>query len=409
MVTIGGSRRGFEIVQRVVRKLGGSSFGSAASEESSAEDFQNLSDVLSEFSVFYRIFPPRRLRLVLKTIKAVGEGGYGRVFTATPTEAGLRRVPVLTADQVYAVKLLKQAGTSQFASTISAHVNRTSKEKLCESLALLRSQEAHEAHVVTIFAIFEEVPWKVYILMEYLQGPDLFDFLALRIRPVDEFQARTLAKQIFAALAFLHGRVGLIHRDVKPENLCFARQFDREAIGEPMPPIKLLDFGLAWLLPEPVTESTARDMQPMPRAGTRLYMAPEIWDGWLGPSSDVWSAGIVVHLLLSADLPFQLGKSKDCAAAIATGALDFAAEGWATVGPDARDFVARALTKATAARATVAELTQSSWLRSEHGPGPQGQSGGSRRAGCIPSLTSRSKAECTSAVMWNFIPDAGPM
>ena len=127
----------------------------------------------------------------------------------------------------------------------------------------------------------------MYIVMEYVQGIDLFDLLERRpILPVDV--AAIIALQVARALDYAHFR-GIVHRDVKPANIMVSRQ------GE----VKLMDFGIA-------RDDTMRDLTETGTGlGTPSYMSPEqILGDKLDFRSDLFSLGIVLYQMLTGQKPF---------------------------------------------------------------------------------------------------------
>jgi len=126
---------------------------------------------------------------------------------------------------------------------------------------------------------------QVAIASEYVAGGSLEDLLdrsgANSLSPGDSI---AMLLGILAGLEHLHGK-GLIHRDLKPGNVLLQSGIPR-----------LTDFGLARVL------KSSRDSTNM--AGTPGYMPPEAFVGEYCVASDVWAAGILLHVLLAGALPF---------------------------------------------------------------------------------------------------------
>ena len=134
-----------------------------------------------------------------------------------------------------------------------------------------------------------------YLVMEYVRGRTLREVLAER-RKLPPGEAAAVAEHILAAIAAAH-RAGLVHRDVKPENVL---------IGDDQT-VKVADFGLA----QAVEASTQSDGQLL---ATAAYVAPElVTDGQADPRSDVYSAGIVLFEMLTGRVPFTAERSVDVA------------------------------------------------------------------------------------------------
>ena len=127
----------------------------------------------------------------------------------------------------------------------------------------------------------------MYIVMEYVQGIDLYDLLQLTPQlPVEV--AAIIALQVARALDYAHFR-GLVHRDIKPANIMISRRGD----------VKLMDFGIAR--DESLTDLTESGTG----VGTPSYMSPEqILGDKLDFRSDIFSLGIVIYQCLTGAKPF---------------------------------------------------------------------------------------------------------
>ena len=99
--------------------------------------------------------------------------------------------------------------------------------------------------------------------------------------------------KIFSAINHMHSR-GIIHRDIKPENVLFLSK-------SPDSEIKIVDFGLS------VKCDGFRDLTTM--VGTPLYVSPNVLRGRYDSSSDNWSAGVILYVLLVGYPPF-FGKNR---------------------------------------------------------------------------------------------------
>nr|WP_275587072.1 Stk1 family PASTA domain-containing Ser/Thr kinase [Arcanobacterium pluranimalium] len=139
---------------------------------------------------------------------------------------------------------------------------------------------------------------RAYLVMELVPGPNL----RRQFNELGSFtlgQAFDIAKQILVALSVAHGK-GIIHRDVKPENILLSDSFDHaQSLGTNTVTAKVGDFGLA----KAVTDSSSAHTTSM--LGTVGYVAPEIVShGKIGPASDIYSVGIMLYELIAGHLPF---------------------------------------------------------------------------------------------------------
>jgi serine/threonine protein kinase len=147
-------------------------------------------------------------------------------------------------------------------------------------------------------------PW--FSVLEYLQGGSLADLLEKYKKGLPTEWALEIARSLAGTLDYLHCR-GLVHLDVKPENILFRRPLQ---FGQAIEPV-LVDFGIA------------REIGQEPLGGTLIYMAPERIIGaphGAHPSMDIYSLGMVLYKMLTGRLPFQ-GTRESIKTAILEGNL----------------------------------------------------------------------------------------
>ena len=133
------------------------------------------------------------------------------------------------------------------------------------------------------------------LVLELSGGGELFDFL-METGALEENIARTYFKQLLATLELCHSK-GVYHRDLKPENLLLeAGTFQ----------LKLADFGLASVKTDPETLCATE-------CGTKSYMSPEVMQRapYDGAAADVWSAGVVLFIMLAGNPPFEQAAGRD--------------------------------------------------------------------------------------------------
>ena len=138
-----------------------------------------------------------------------------------------------------------------------------------------------------------------YLVMEYVTGGTLKDWLKKTHQGgqmMDPDQVVPILRQVGAALDFAHQQ-GIIHRDLKPSNIMLTP--DGRAL--------LADFGLAKLI-----DSSGDLTKTSLTTGTPAYMSPEQVEGdpaKIGPASDLYSLGVVLYELVTAQLPFTANSS----------------------------------------------------------------------------------------------------
>ena len=136
-----------------------------------------------------------------------------------------------------------------------------------------------------------------YVVTELVVGESLAARVG-RDGAIDLSVATRLLRPVMSAIAALHG-AGIVHRDVKPENLLISAVCDAPQRSV------LIDFGLARAVGDRSDRSPIRQL-----VGTPFYMSPEQASGMpdLSPACDVWAMGVVLYRVLSGDLPFT-GRS----------------------------------------------------------------------------------------------------
>lgn len=163
--------------------------------------------------------------------------------------------------------------------------------------------------IVDIFGFGRFVDGRHFITMEYLEGQQLLAFLN-ETGPLSPMDMLPVARQLAESLAAAHDK-GVVHRDMKPENV-FLGVTASTYKDQPWPPrTKILDFGLAKLI-----EAETGDAAPRTRAGvtvgTPYYMSPEQCRGKaLDRRADVYSLGVMMYEMITGRVPFYAAESVD--------------------------------------------------------------------------------------------------
>lgn len=178
----------------------------------------------------------------------------------------------------------------------------------------------------------------LYLILEYVQGGELFEYLCTKGRlPVEE--ALSYFQQIISAVDYCH-RFNIAHRDLKPENILLDADSN----------IKIADFGMAaW-------QSNPQDANLRTSCGSPHYAAPEIINGeaYNGSSADIWSCGIILHALLAGKLPFDDDDCPTLLQKITRAKFTMPDD----IEPHAQDLLRRMLEKDVKARITMVEIMQ---------------------------------------------------
>jgi serine/threonine protein kinase len=209
-------------------------------------------------------------------IKVLGKGSYGKVLLVREISTG----------KLFAQKQLKKASLIINENTNEVHelnYRRTLNEKTILEMV-------NHPNIVKLYYAFQDNN-KVYLILEYLDGGELFHHLAQE-RFMSEKSASYYIAQMILALRYLHCNLKVIYRDLKPENCML------NADGN----LVLTDFGLSKVSNEEKNHSMT---------GTAQYMAPEVIKGEpYDYSVDWWSLGCVAFDLLTGSPPFTGNNNK---------------------------------------------------------------------------------------------------
>ncbi|CAH8382371.1 unnamed protein product [Eruca vesicaria subsp. sativa] len=219
-------------------------------------------------------------------------------------------------------------------------------------IAIMTKLAGHP-NVVDLKAVYEEEDY-VHLVMELCAGGELFHKLE-KYGKYSEVGARVLFKHLMQVVKFCHDN-GIVHRDLKPENILMATVSSSS-------PIKLADFGLAtYIKPGEKLNGTV---------GSPFYIAPEVLSGGYNEAADVWSAGVILYILLSGVPPFW-GKTKSkIFDAVRAADLRFSAEPWDNITSYAKDLIRGMLCVDPSQRLTADDVLAHSWMEELSEPGQE--------------------------------------
>ena len=186
----------------------------------------------------------------------------------------------------------------------------------------------------------------VYIALELCEGGELLEQLE-SLGSYSEGDAAGIVEVTVSTLGYLHGE-GIVHRDVKPENLLLKIPGDSKSI-------KIADFGLSNII-------EGKSLQTV--CGSPAYMAPEVHNMTdYDEKVDLWSVGVMLYLLLCGSLPFTPPRMLDKAE---SEDYNFSGKLWKQVSDGAKDLVSHLLVADPTKRYSVEEALNHPWITGEN-------------------------------------------
>ena len=253
--------------------------------------------------------------------ECVGKGASGRVKIARHRRTG----------QLAAVKILPLQPflSSRSASNTQA---KAEKQRLGIDREIIMMKLMNHPNIMRIYDVYEG-EGELYLILEYVEGGELFDFLVNRGR-LPPLEALAYFKQIVYGLNYAH-TFSIIHRDLKPENILI------HSLNPPL--IKIADWGMAAFAPPSLQLETS--------CGSPHYASPEIVNGhkYCGTATDIWSCGVILYALLTGRLPFDDKNVRTLLTKVKAGKYEMPA----FVDPLARDLLTRMLVVDVNHRITV--------------------------------------------------------
>nr|KYP41272.1 CBL-interacting serine/threonine-protein kinase 8 [Cajanus cajan] len=274
--------------------------------------------------------------------RTVGEGTFAKVKFAQNTETG-ESVAMKVLDRS---TIIKHKMIDQSSSVFPEHFLHIKRE--ISIMKLVR-------HPYVVLASRT----KIYIILEFITGGELFDKIVNHGR-LSEAESRRYFQQLIDGVDYCHSK-GVYHRDLKPENLLLDSQGN----------IKISDFGLSAFPEQGISMLRTT-------CGTPNYVAPEVIShkGYNGAPADVWSCGVILYVLMAGYLPFdELDLTTLYITAVPTSSWDrdffiekaqFSCPSWFPVG--AKSLIHRILDPNPEHRITIQQIRNDEWFQKGYIP-----------------------------------------
>nr|ACY78680.1 calcium-dependent protein kinase 1 [Panax ginseng] len=256
--------------------------------------------------------------------KELGRGQFGVTYLCTEISSG----------HFYACKSILKRKL----------VSKNDKEDMKREIQIMQHLSG-QPDIVEFKGAYEDRQ-SVHLVMELCAGGELFDRIIAQGH-YSERAAATICRQIVNVVHVCHF-MGVMHRDLKPENFLLSSKNEGAML-------KATDFGLSVFIEE---GKVYRDI-----VGSAYYVAPEVLRRSYGKEIDIWSAGVILYILLSGVPPFWAENEKGIFDAILEGVIDFESQPWPSISNSAKDLVRKMLTQDPRRRITSAQVLEHPWMR----------------------------------------------
>ncbi|PRP83390.1 hypothetical protein PROFUN_09418 [Planoprotostelium fungivorum] len=237
----------------------------------------------------------------------------------------------------------RQLGSNQDKTAI-----KFVEKKHCKNLKVIENEirilsHVQHPHVAQMLDVFETND-NFFIVMELVEGGDLETEL-FNDGAFSEEKTFTIFCQLLQALEYLHS-LNITHRDLKLDNILFSKSTND---------VKLTDFGLS----KHQLQSDENFMRT--RCGTPNYVAPEIIEAIpYTPSIDIWSLGVVFHLMLNCCFPFQGNSMEETHEHVMEGRIHYSED--VQMSDDAVDLTEKMLRRDPNERITIQDIKMHPWM-----------------------------------------------
>ena len=236
-------------------------------------------------------------------LKQLGKGGYGKVYEVKNKKTG----------EIRACKHLSK-------------LNISNLEKFKREIEIMKKMD--HPNIIKLYEVYESER-SLYIIMEECKGGEIFDRIIEHIQNGEmysEKDASIIFQQVMSCIQYCHNHK-ICHRDLKPENLLYLNKGSEKDNR-----IKVIDFGLSQDIDKLKT-----------KVGTAYYVSPEILNGKYTELCDIWSAGVILYILLSGDPPFNGPNDNAIYKKISQQKFTFPENKWKNISNDAKDLICHML------------------------------------------------------------------
>lgn len=264
------------------------------------------------------------IRNTYKIKEKVGAGAYGKVY----------KVKHMPTKSIRAMKVVRQ-------DNINLQDDDRKFLKEIEVLSLI-----DHPNIIKLYE-YSRDDTNYYFFTEFAEGGELYEKIN-EIKNYTETDAACIMQQILSAISYLHQN-NIVHRDIKPENILL----ETKSTGDLF--IKLIDFGTA--------NFCDKDTRFTLKVGTPYYIAPEVLKNDYNYKCDVWSAGIIMYILLSGTPPFEGKNDEEILDKVRLGKYTFSTSNWNNISEEAKDLIEKLLRMDPKKRFEAEDALNHIWVR----------------------------------------------
>ena len=258
-------------------------------------------------------------------------------------------------------EIVKEIGTGGFSRCLLVKNKTTgilyackelTKKKLSDYEGLMREVnlmiKLDHPNIIKLYEVYENEKY-IYLIMELCTGGELFDRIVENTengKPFTEKQAANLFRQMMSAINYCH-KNGIVHRDLKPENLLYLNKDENS-------PIKVIDFGMSKRF------DSAHFMSE--KVGTAYYISPEVLKGKYDEKCDIWSAGVILYIIICGYPCFNGDDDDEIFEAIQKGKIYFPSPEWDNISNDVKDLIKKMCTSPEK-RLTAEQVLNETWVK----------------------------------------------
>ena len=261
-----------------------------------------------------------------KILSNIGQGSYGDVFLA---------MNIYTKEKVAIKKIYKS-------------IDAISELEILNEIEILK--KLNHPDIIKVLE-FYKTDKAYYIVSEYCSGGELFQKAETYL---SETQIAVIFKQILSGLSYLHSN-NIIHRDLKLENILISDTEYVALTGEEYLDIKIIDFGNAEHFDKKISNKSL--------VGSSYYIAPEIFKKISGKESDLWSAGVILYMLIVGHPPFYGESDKKILLNVKKGIYDKNYSRWKNASNEVQDLIGKLLISDPNKRLSAKDALNHPWFK----------------------------------------------